>query len=171
MNSKKVALVGMLVAVEVLIAGFAIWCIGGAGHLSAAGFGAHNVDYVARTVETFDAGQTPHVVISDPESRVYVNVSTDGRVHVKDNTSIHGMIFSSDRSIPKLNATRTADGVTVERADYNDHWMHFTFGSTEQSIEVDVPENSRVEIQNLPAQRLPACAPASPCNRKTGTSR
>jgi DUF4097 and DUF4098 domain-containing protein YvlB len=131
----------------VLIVGLAIWSIGGMGHLSAAGFGAHNVDYTAKTVATFDAGQTPHVVISDPESRVYVNVSTDAQVHVKDMTSIHGMIFSSDRSIPKLNATRTADGVMVERADYNDNWMHITFGSTEQAIEVDVPANSRVEIQ------------------------
>ena len=84
-----------------LIAGFAIWCIGGAGHLSAAGFGAHHIDYAAKTVATFEAGQTPHVVISDPESRVYVNVSSDGQVHVKDNTSIHGMIFSTDRSIPE----------------------------------------------------------------------
>ena len=90
MNSKKVAVIGMLIAVEVLIAGFAIWCIGGTGHLSAAGFGAHHIDYAAKTVATIDAGQTPHVVISDPESRVYVNVSTDGQVHVKDNTSIHG---------------------------------------------------------------------------------
>jgi DUF4097 and DUF4098 domain-containing protein YvlB len=147
MNSKKVALVGMLVAVEVLIAGFAIWCIGGAGHLSAAGFGAHHIDYAAKTIATFEAGQTPHVVISDPESRVYVNVSSDGQVHVKDNTSIHGLIFSSDRSVPKLNATRTADGVLVQRADYNDNWMHVTFGNTEQNIEVDVPANSRVEIQ------------------------
>jgi DUF4097 and DUF4098 domain-containing protein YvlB len=147
MNSKKAAIVGMLIAVEILIAGFAVWCIGGTGHLSAAGFGAHNVDYTSKMVASIDAGQTPHVVISDPESRVYVRVSSDGQVHVKDNTSIHGMIFSSDRAIPKLTATRTEDGVRVERADYNDNWMHVAFGMTEQNIEVDVPATARVEIQ------------------------
>jgi DUF4097 and DUF4098 domain-containing protein YvlB len=68
-------------------------------------------------------------------------------VHVKDDTSIHGLNFSSDQSIPKLTATRTGDGVLVQRPDYNDHWMHFTIGTTEQHIEVDVPAGSRVEIQ------------------------
>jgi DUF4097 and DUF4098 domain-containing protein YvlB len=147
MNSGRVALIGMLVGVEVLIAGFAIWCIGGAGHLSAAGFNPHQTDYASTMVASIDAGETPHVVISDPESRVYVNVSPDGKVHVKDDTSIHGLNFSGDQSIPKLSATRTADGVLVERPDYNDHWMHFTIGVTEQHIEVEVPAGSRVEIQ------------------------
>ena len=35
----------------------------------------------------------------------------------------------------------------VERADYDDNWMHVAFGMTEQNIEVDVPANARVEIQ------------------------
>jgi DUF4097 and DUF4098 domain-containing protein YvlB len=147
MNSGRVALIGMLVGVEVLIAGVAIWCIGGAGHLSAAGFNPHQTDYAAKMVASLDAGETPHVVISDPESRVYINVSADGKVHVQDKTSVHGLNFSGDRDIPQLKATRTADGVLIERADYNDNWMHFTIGESFQQIEVDVPANSRVEIQ------------------------
>jgi len=147
MNSGRTALIGMLIAVEVLIAGFAIWCLGGAGHLSAAGFSPHETDYDSKMTATIEAGETPHVVISDPESRVYVNVSPDGKVHVLDRTRVHGFNFSSDRDVPKLNATRTADGVLVERADYNDNWMHFTIGESFQNIEVDVPSGSRVEIQ------------------------
>jgi DUF4097 and DUF4098 domain-containing protein YvlB len=147
MNSGRAALVGMLVAVELLIVGLAIWSVGSAGHLSAAGFGAHHVNYAAKMVATLDAGDTPHVVISDPESRVYVNVSSDGKVHVKDNTAIHGLVFTQSQTIPKLNATRTADGVLVTRDEYHDHWMNVTFGESEQSIEVDVPAGSRVDVQ------------------------
>jgi hypothetical protein len=149
MNSSRVALIAMLVGVEIFIAGFAIWCVGGAGHLSAAGFGPHQVDYTAQTVASFDAGDAPHVVVSDPQSRVKVSVSTDGRVHVKDLTSVHGYMLSGPHgysSIPKLQATRTADGVSIERAEYDDHFMGLTIGDSDQVIEVDVPAGTHLEI-------------------------
>jgi DUF4097 and DUF4098 domain-containing protein YvlB len=145
-NSGRVALVAMLVAVEVLIAGFAIWSLSGT-HVSAAGFNPHQTDYTAAMTAAIDAGESPHVVIADPESRVYVNVSTDGKVHVRDETSVHGLNFGGGNQVPKLSATRTPDGVLVQRADYDDHWMHMTIGDSEQHIEVDVPAGSRVEIQ------------------------
>jgi DUF4097 and DUF4098 domain-containing protein YvlB len=142
-NSGRVALVGMLVAVEVLIAGLAIWSVSGT-HVWAAG---HQVDYTAKTVATIDAGAAPQVVVSDPDSRVIVGVSPDGKVHVKDMTSLHGFLFSTDRSIPKLNATRTADGVLIERSPYQDNWMHLTIGESMQRIEVDVPAGAHLDIQ------------------------
>jgi DUF4097 and DUF4098 domain-containing protein YvlB len=147
MNSNRAALVGMLVAVEILIAGLVVWSIGGAGHLSAAGLPGHQVDFTAKAIAPIDAGATPHVVISDPSSGVRVGVSADGRVHVRDLTNTHGTFFSHDETIPQVAATRTADGVAIERPSYDSDWTIFSFGSSERRIQVDVPAGTHLDIQ------------------------
>jgi hypothetical protein len=77
---------------------------------------------------------------------VKVRLSSDGKVHVRDLTSMHGVVFSGTNTVPKLNVTRTEDGVSIERADYDDHWLHVSLGDSEQSIEVEVPAGTHLEI-------------------------
>ncbi|HTX58446.1 MAG TPA: DUF4097 family beta strand repeat-containing protein [Verrucomicrobiae bacterium] len=147
MNGPRAALIGMLVGAEVLIAGFAIWVLGGS-HLPAIASGFHEVDSKPVTFAPMDLGPAPHVVVADPDSRVVVKPSTDGKLHVSDMSAMHGYV-AGDSSVPKLRVTRTADGARIERAASGDEWGHWTIGfsMTERQIEVDLPAASRVEIE------------------------
>jgi Putative adhesin len=133
----------MLVAAEVVIAGMAIYAIGGHGASFAAGM--HRVDFAATPIAPVAAGTAPHVVIDDVNSRVGVGVSSDGLVHVSDLTRIHGGVFSTGK-YAQLRVTRTPDGVRIERPGAQRSTLDFFFGFSRQAIEVDVPSGARVEI-------------------------
>ncbi len=145
----RASVVGVLIAVEVLIAGIALYVIGGSGSWSGmnshGGFfsGIHHYSFVAAPVAPLDAGTSPSISIDDPDSRVEVGASSDGLVHVKDLTGVHGPTFSSDRSIPQLHVTRTADGVSIVRPP---HAHFFVFGEVDERIEVDVPPGSKLDV-------------------------
>jgi Putative adhesin len=141
----------MLVAIEVAIVAVALYAIGGL-HWNGSGWNGQafasmeRVDFAARPIAPIDAGSSPHVAIDDPESRVAVNPSSDGRVHVNDLTNVHGTRFSSESSIPQLRVTRTADGVSIVRPPHERFFVFGLFSSVEERIEVEVPAGSRVEI-------------------------
>lgn len=135
------SVVALLVAAEVGIVVMAIAIIG--GHASFAS-GMHQVRFNAAPIAPIAVGARPHVVIDDSESRAVVGVSSDGFVHVRDLTRMDGAILSS-QPYPHLVVTRTLDGVRIERP----HVAHFSvalFGFSMQRIEVDVPQDARLEI-------------------------
>jgi hypothetical protein len=132
----------MLIAAEVLVVGMAICAVGRGGTSFAAGL--HQVDFTAAPIVPIAAGASPHVVIDDPASRVIVTPSSDQLIHVTDLTQIRGAIFTS-RRYPHLEVTRTPDGVRIVRPNAN-HLSLDLFGFSIQRIEVEVPENARLEI-------------------------
>ena len=137
----RASIVGMLIAAEVLIAGMALYTIAGHGRSFA---GMHSIDFSGAAVAPIAAGFAPHVAIDDPASRVEVNASTDGLVHVRDLTQLHGAFFSNAH-YPQLNVTRTLDGVRIERPHSSDS-LFGLFGFLMQRIEVEVPQGSRVDV-------------------------
>jgi hypothetical protein len=138
----RASIVAVLAAVEVAIVGVALYAMG-VGRSGAAWAGMQHYDYAARPIAPIAAGDAPHVVISDPQSSVAVKVSTDGLVHVNDMTRLDGARWPTASTIPVLTATRTGDGVSIERPP---HETFFLFGSSYEHIEVDVPRGSHVEI-------------------------
>jgi hypothetical protein len=142
----RASVIALLVAVEVAIVAVALYAIGGLhwygpGWSGQAFASMQHVDFTAKPVAPLDAGSAPNVTIDDPESRVEVNVSSDGRVHVNDLTSVRGL--AGGNSIPQLHVARTADGISIVRP-WHEHF--FVFGSVDERISVDLPSGSRVAI-------------------------
>jgi len=138
----RASVVAMLVAVEILIAGIAIYVIGGNGGWH----GMHRVAFAAAPIAPLEAGNSPRIAVDDPDSRVEVELSTDGLVHVRDATSTRGFVYGSEK-IAQLHVVRTADGVSISRP-HTDGWsgMHLVFGESTQKIYVDVPSGAHLEI-------------------------
>ncbi|MBV8529815.1 MAG: DUF4097 family beta strand repeat protein [Candidatus Eremiobacteraeota bacterium] len=137
----RASVIAMLVAAEILIAGMAIYTVGGRASFT---HGMQRVDFTPATIAPVAAGATPHVVIDDASSRVSVTASNDALVHVRDLTQIRGNVFSTSK-YPQLRVTRTSDGVRIERPAFGSLSMEIFSFSTE-AIEVAVPGGSHVEI-------------------------
>lgn len=134
----RVGLISLLIAVEVVIAGFALYTLRGAGFGSAGGF--HEVDYSAPTIAPIGAGFSPVVTVDDVDSHVVVSPSNDGLVHVTDRTEVHGFIFGSDHA-QALQVSRTFGGVRIYRPE-----GHFVLGDTTTRIELEVPPMTQLHI-------------------------
>jgi hypothetical protein len=134
--------VAALVAVEVAIVAIALYAIG-FGRPGAAMAGMRHYDFAGKPFPALAAGTAPHVTIDDPQSTVEVKTSSDGMVHVTDLTNVQGLRFPGDSGIPPLSVSRTADGVAISRPR---HERFFLMGMSDERIEVDVPEASRLEI-------------------------
>jgi hypothetical protein len=137
----RLSIVAMLLAAEVVIAGMAVYALGGGGVPFAT---MHHADFAAASVEPIAAGETPAVAVDDADSRVNVGVSNDGLVHVRDLTQMRGAIFSTS-SYPQLLVKKTADGVRIERPAGH-HFSVELFGFSTEAIQVDVPSGSHVQI-------------------------
>jgi hypothetical protein len=144
----RAGLVAMLVAVEVLIVGIAIYVMGGGGigtmHGATVFAGMHRIDFAAKPIAPIGAGDSPHVSIDDPNSRVEVSPSHDGQVHVKDLTSYRGATYSKS-PLEQLTVERTADGVHVVRPGSPGNVWDM-FGYYDQRIEIDAPAGSHIDI-------------------------
>lgn len=134
----RTGLISLLIAVEVVIAGFALYTLRGAGFASGGGF--HAVDYTAPTINPIAAGISPVVTVDDIDSRIVVTPSNDGLVHVTDRTQVHGLIFGSEHA-QVLQVTRTFDGVRVYRPE-----GHFTLGDTTNEVDISVPQMTQLKI-------------------------
>jgi Putative adhesin len=140
----RASIVGMLVAAEILVVGFAVYSLGGGPRMF--GSGMHHVDFTPIALAPVSAGATPRVVVDDAPSRIRVAVSNDDLVHVRDLTDFHGGIFSH-APYAQLRVTRTNDGVRIERpAGEHTSISIGLFGFSTQAIEVLVPRASHVEI-------------------------
>jgi DUF4097 and DUF4098 domain-containing protein YvlB len=140
-------IVAVLVAAELLIIGLIIASFG--GFRSAFAGGMHRVDYDAAPIAPLDAGSAPHVSINDARDRVVVTTSSDGLVHITDQTQVHGVVWSDEPVLSKqpLKITRTSDGVRIERP--SDTLVNWTvFGDTEHRITVETPAASTLAIED-----------------------
>jgi hypothetical protein len=140
MNSPRVALVALLIAAEVVIAGMMIFVLHGNHRIFAAGY--HGTAFAAAPVTPLAAGSSPHIYISDRESGVTIATSHDGLVHVIDQSNVHGAFWNSG-NIPQLHVTRSSDGVRIERPDSTNDSI---FGFMNRHIEVDVPSGASIEV-------------------------
>jgi hypothetical protein len=141
----RIPLVGMLVAIEVVIAGFAIYTL--TGHrtvFAGTGGGFHSMNYTAPAVAPVAVGNAPKITIDDPSDRVIVTVSSDRFVHIVDRTQVSGMLWGTPRIAP-LHVDRTADGVAIQRGQNGD-FMSFGYQSSEERIEVQVPSDAILAI-------------------------
>lgn len=137
--STRSRIIATLFAVEVALFGAIVYFLGGAPtHASSVDIGGE------RVVDVLDAGAAPHVVVSDPDSRVILTVSSDGRVHVTDRSSLHGWMLGGPKTIAAVHVVRTTDGVRIERAKYSEHFM--IFGNSSERIEIAVPVQSSIEV-------------------------
>jgi hypothetical protein len=149
MNSSRTALVAMLIAVEVLLVGLMLFALRGGfggGHVLAAS-GFHSVNSTGKTFAPIAAGLAPVVRIDDPSTHVILTTSIDGLIHVKDDSSQHGLVWGSS-TIANLTVARTPDGVQISRPAYHSFAM---FGMDIERIEVQVPSGSRIEIGHCSA--------------------
>lgn len=138
----RASIVGMLIAAEIVIVGIALYALRSGGHLHA----MHEVDFGGKPIAPLAAGSAPRIAVDDPQSRIVVATSSDGLVHVKDETSIHGALFGDRVDVRQLEVKRTADGVSISRPDSGGLGVHFDFGSFERRIEIDAPAGSHVDI-------------------------
>ncbi|MEO6913474.1 MAG: hypothetical protein ABI182_05580, partial [Candidatus Baltobacteraceae bacterium] len=150
MKPSRAGIIAVLIAVELGLISIAIYSFTGAmpGVAGPMAFhGMHRESFVAHPIAPMNAGQTPHVVVSDPDSRVVVTASTDGQVHAVDQTHVRGVSWSPDR-ISQLRLLRTADGVSIERPGTDGNVFHFVLGgSTDRRIEIAIPAGSTLDIQ------------------------
>lgn len=134
----------VLLAAELFVVGAIIWSLG-ARSFSVNAAGMHHVHGEAKDFAPIDAGTFPHVVVDDPGSGVTVSASTDGRVHVTDDSWVHGWIFGNVTR-PALRVNQTADGVSVQRP--GDNGTHVAvFGIAHNHIVLGIPEQSRLDIR------------------------
>ncbi len=133
----------MLLAVEVLIVGAVLAVLHGDGWHNAFAGSMHQSSFTAHPIAPIAAGPAPHVQIDDPESGVAVTASSDGMIHVKDDTTFSGWRFGGTQAIPQVQVTRTFDGVHISRADYSTGGISMF---SRQHIEVQVPAGAHVTI-------------------------
>lgn len=141
MSASRTSIVAMLVAAEIVIVGIALFVLG-SGHAGS----ARSLDFAAAPIAPIAAGNAPVVAVDDPDSRVIVGTSADGRVHVRDLTNAHGWFFNGRATVPKLEVTRTADGVSIVRPAARGANLHFFVGDFTRRVEVDVPPAARLQI-------------------------
>jgi len=134
----RASIVAMLIAVEVVIVGIALYAVRGAAAM-------HHADFAPKTFALLNVGAAPQVDIDDADSHVDVSVSSDGLVHVRDLTRVSGTFFGTPSSVAKLQVERTAGGVSVQRAASSDE-LHVGFDWSEHRIEVEIPDGSHVRI-------------------------
>ena len=143
MRYSRAGIVAVLLAVEVFVGGVILWAVRG-GHLGLAAQ-ASDVNRMGEQAR-IDAGASPHVVINDPDHRVIVTSSADGKVHVTDHTHLLGWFIGSHASDAPLHVERTAGGVSISRADAQPHNDVGFIGIDYQHTEVAVPPDSALEI-------------------------
>ena len=125
----------------------------GGARVGAAGFsGLHGTHIAAggtREVGVFQAGAAPSVVVRDPDSHVVVTVSQDGRVHVVDQSHLHGFVFGGPTALMPLSAKQTGpDSVLVERASQPGTWI---MGESRRRIELAVPPGTHLDVETSSA--------------------
>jgi len=141
MRYSRTGIIAVLIAAELFIASIIVVSASGLGTFKAIG-DVHGLSNMSYAFPAIDAGDTPHVVIDDPSSRVTVSASNDGKVHVTDTRHIHGWGSAPVR----VHVQKTADGVLIERPAASGSGMIFglEFGGTT----VEVPAGTTLEIRN-----------------------
>ncbi len=139
-----ILLIAVLSLVEIGLALAIVWAV--TGWVPGISGDIHRIAFVPRTVPPIAAGAVPRITIDDADSRVIVEPSSDGRVHVTDRTWFYGGVWASGK-IAQLQVRRTADGVTIFRpSEGGAHWFWLGFSSFDRAVEVDVPPHAVLSI-------------------------
>ena len=145
MRYSRTGIVAVLLAAEVFLGGAILWAFSGGHAWSAQGAGFRHVSEEGKTFAPIDAGNTPHVVIDDPDSRIVITASSDGKVHVTDGWRTAGWLFNEPAKAAPLSVQRTADGVAVRRGGEHFHVGFFIVDT--HRTEVALPPGAALEIQ------------------------
>ncbi|HTC29351.1 MAG TPA: hypothetical protein VK702_01405, partial [Candidatus Acidoferrum sp.] len=147
LSRSRTPVFAVLIAAEIAIVGLAAYSIRGAISGNVVAGGGTGADFVAKTFAPIAAGTTPRVTIDDPNSGVTIGVSSDGQVHVKDDTYFSGVMLRSPRGYPQLTVSQDADGVHISRPAYHEGWgMYIGFSNSRQHFEVQVPASASVVV-------------------------
>ena len=144
MRYSRTGIVAVLLAAEVFIGGAILWTLRG-GHWMwpAQAAGLHHVSQGGRTFAPIDAGDAPHVVIDDPDTHIVISPSTDGKVHVVDDTHTVGWVWGTPASTT-VSVAKTADGVSITRRGAEEIAV---IGLDFQHTDVQVPPGAFVDVQ------------------------
>ncbi|MGZ3547730.1 MAG: DUF4097 family beta strand repeat-containing protein [Vulcanimicrobiaceae bacterium] len=145
MRYSRTALIVLLVAAEVLVAGTALSILRGHMGWTASAHGLHRLALTPTVFPGVDAGAAPHVTVSVPDSRITVEASIDGQIHVTDQSSTRGNVFGTAGQIPPLRIQRTADGMAIERPPTNINFF-MMIGSVDRGVRIALPPGATVEI-------------------------
>lgn len=142
------AWIAMLIAAEVLIIGIAGYTVRGAVFGRAFAAGGTGGSFAAKTFAPVAAGSAPRVTIDDPNSGVTISASTDGLVHVTDDTYFSGATLGGQHGdYPQLSVTQDGNGVHITRPAYHEGWGVFIgFSNSRQHFEVQVPADATVVV-------------------------
>ncbi len=143
MRYTRTGVIAVLNAAELFIASIIIVSAGGLKTFTGASSG-HDIAFEPYTLPAIDAGSQPRVVIDDPDSRVTITPSDDGKIHVSDSTRIAGWGWGSRP--PRLQVHQTSDGALIERPSSPGRVVIFGFESG--GTDVALPANATVEIRN-----------------------
>ena len=152
MRYSRSTIIFTLVAVEVVIGGMILSALGLGHHTWGWGRNVQaatlrSAHFTAAAVAPIDAGERPHVVVDDPQSRIVVTVSSDGRVHVTDDTRIGGSAWSSSE-VRQLQVTRTPDGVQIVRPGESHHTFFVLFGWSTRRVEIALPAGATLDVRS-----------------------
>lgn len=147
MRYSRTGIVAVLAAAEIFVAGAILWALGGGSFAVHAAGMPHAYSWQpGKTFPAIDAGSAPHVVVNDPESRFVIDASTDGKVHVIDDTRMSGLFIGGSHPLP-LSVSKTGDGVSIVRPE-SPGGMHLQIlGFSEQRVELQVPQGAYVDVQ------------------------
>ncbi len=108
--------------------------------------GIRHPDFIPRAIAPLEAGRAPRIAVDDGQSRVIVEPSRDGLVHVTDQTWFYGGVWST-QDVAQLQVRRTRDGVSISRPQQRDaRWFWFGFGEFNRAIEIDVPAHAVLSV-------------------------
>lgn len=147
MRYSRTGIVAVLLAAEVFIGGAILWTLtGGRMTWPAQASGLHRVsDQAGKTFAPIDAGSTPHVVIDDPDSRIVITTSADGKVHVTDDARTVGWVWGTPGSHANLSVVKTGDGVSITRGGGQQQVA--IVGFDYQHTDVEVPAGAFVDVR------------------------
>ncbi len=143
MRYSRTGVIAVLIAAELFIASVIVVSAGGLKTFSGAASG-HDIAFEPYSLPAVDAGSQPHVVIDDPDSRVTITPSNDGKIHVSDSTRIAGWGWGSRPQ--RVQVHQTSDGVLIARPSTPGRIVIFGFESS--GTDVALPPNATVEIRN-----------------------
>jgi DUF4097 and DUF4098 domain-containing protein YvlB len=147
MRYSRAGIVAVLAAAEIFVAGAILWALGGGSFAVRAAGLPHAYSWQAgKAFSPIDAGNSPHVVVNDPESRFVIEASTDGKVHVVDDTRMSGLFLGGNRPMP-LEVSKTGDGVSIVRPESSGGMHVQIFGFSQQRVELQVPQGAYVDVQ------------------------
>lgn len=150
MRYSRGGIIAVLLAAELFVAGAIIWVMNGHGFMVHAA-GMHRAAAQGKDFAPIDAGASPNVLIDDPNSRIDVGVSADGKVHVTDATVAEGWIWGENKRAP-LQVARTGDGVAITRTGGSR--LIVMFGYSDNRVEVQVPAGARLDVRRCSAAEI-----------------